>query len=142
MHLLRTIRSLSTRGVIAGFLLGALALGCSSGHVGNTGAAGNGGTGTSPDGGTGTGGTGGSDIPPGAISPPFKPSPPMALMSRWSGTIVAEYSENYTFRVTATAPIRALIKGEQILRDWTKTGSRVATGSVWLASGSTYDLEV
>jgi uncharacterized repeat protein (TIGR03806 family) len=60
----------------------------------------------------------------------------------WVGTIVAEYSENYTFRVTATAPVRALVNGEQILRDFTDQGSRVAVGSIWLTAGTSYDLSV
>jgi uncharacterized repeat protein (TIGR03806 family) len=76
------------------------------------------------------------------ISPPFNPTPPVTLMPAWSGSIVAEYSENYTFRVTANAPVRALVNGEQILRDWTAQGSRVAVGSIWLAAGTSYELKV
>lgn len=82
------------------------------------------------------------------ISPPFNPAPPVPLTQRWAGTIVAEYSENYTFRVTASAPVRALVGGgglegdEQILRDFTEQGSRVAVGSIWLAAGTTYNLSV
>jgi uncharacterized repeat protein (TIGR03806 family) len=145
MEFRRTIHSLAARGVIAALVLGPLALGCSgqARHLG-------------PDGGTNppmdsggadrpTGGTGGisgaGGTPPG-VSPPFNPQPPLPLASRWSGAIVPEFTENYTFRVTATAPVRALIRGEQILRDWTRTGSRVATGSVWLAAGTSYDLLV
>src|SRR5262249_7161111 len=60
----------------------------------------------------------------------------------WAGTIVAEYSENYTFRIAAKAPVRALVNGEQILRDFTEQGARVAVGSIWLAAGSSYDLQV
>src|SRR6187549_2613375 len=76
------------------------------------------------------------------IAPPFNPAPPVPLTSRWSGSIVAEYSENYTFRVTASAPVRALVNGEQILRDFTEQGSRVAVGSMWLTAGTSYDLSV
>jgi uncharacterized repeat protein (TIGR03806 family) len=76
------------------------------------------------------------------ISPSFAPTAPVPLTSVWSETIVAEHSENYTFRVTSSAPVRALIDGEPILRDWSEQGSRVAIGSVWLAAGTTYELEV
>jgi uncharacterized repeat protein (TIGR03806 family) len=76
------------------------------------------------------------------ISPPFNPTPPVALTQAWAGSIVAEYSENYTFRVTASSPVRALVGGEQILRDWTAQGSRVAVGSIWLAAGTSYELKV
>jgi uncharacterized repeat protein (TIGR03806 family) len=76
------------------------------------------------------------------ISPAFNPTPPVPLTSQWSGAIVAEYSENYTFRVTANAPVRALVSGEQILRDFTAQGPRVAVGSIWLAAGTSYELVV
>jgi uncharacterized repeat protein (TIGR03806 family) len=95
---------------------------------------------------TGTSGLGGvaqaGDAPNVDISPPFNPTPPVPLTAAWSGTIVAEYSENYTFRVTANSPVRALVNGEQILRDWTAQGPRVAVGSVWLAAGTTYPVAV
>jgi hypothetical protein len=79
------------------------------------------------------------DVP---ISPPFNPPPPVAMTPGWGGAIVAEYSENYTFWITSNAPVRALVNGEQILRDFTAQGSRVAVGSVWLAAGTSYDLSV
>jgi uncharacterized repeat protein (TIGR03806 family) len=72
----------------------------------------------------------------------FYPAAPVPLTLGWSGTVVAEYSENYTFRVTASAPVRALLDGEQILRDWTEQGPRVAVGSAWLAAGNSYELRV
>ena len=34
------------------------------------------------------------------------------------------------------------MNGEQILRDFTEQGSRVAVGSIWLAAGTSYDLSV
>jgi len=154
-----------TYWVIAGLTLAPL-LGCSSnppgpssqqpqgGNVASAGAATSGGTGVGV-GGTGqvAGGSGGDPgvAPVGVnVSPPFHPMPSVPLMPAWSGTIVAEYSENYTFRVTTTSPVRALIsdqgagpdKAEQILRDFTAQGSRVAVGSVWLAAGKSYDLSV
>jgi len=155
----RSIRPPTYR-VIAGLTLALNALGCSSespagvaqAHGGSAATAGAGaGAGAGAAGGVGgTGqvaGTGGGPVgdPPKTdqpISAPFNPTPPVQLTSRWSGTIVAEYSENYTFRVTATAPVRALVNGEQILRDFTDQGSRVATGSIWLAAGTSYDLAV
>ena len=139
----------------------ALVLGCSSdppgtaqAHGGNT--ATTGGAGSLGGAGQVTGGVGGvpgvaGDAPniDEQIAPPFKPMPPVAVASRWSETIVAEYSENYTFRITANAPVRALLApagdmaaAEQILRDWTAQGSRVAVGSVWLAAGASYQLVV
>ncbi len=150
MEYQRSIRPSSYR-VIVGLTLAHLALGCSSdppgitgGHGGNAATAGANGTGGAGQmAGTSAGGQAGEepklDKP---ISPAFNPTPPVQLMPRWSGTIVAEYSENYTFRVTANAPVRALVNGEQILRDWTEQGSRVAVGSVWLAAGTSYELGV
>jgi uncharacterized repeat protein (TIGR03806 family) len=88
------------------------------------------------------GGQSGEETPIPGLSPPFNPTPPVPLTAGWSGTVVAEYSENYAFRVTANAPVRALVNGEQILRDWTEQGPRVAVGSVWLAAGRAYELVV
>jgi uncharacterized repeat protein (TIGR03806 family) len=68
--------------------------------------------------------------------------PPVPLTTQWSGTIVAEYSENYTFRVTASTPVRALVSREQILRDFSAQGPRVAVGSIWLSAGASYELVV
>lgn len=147
----RSIGSSSYR-LVVGLTLTYLALGCSSNSPGNAGAAGGGASTTGGSaavgGGAGqTAGGGGSqsmgDPPQGVtISPPWNPTPPVPLTSRWSGTIVPEYSENYTFRVTANAPVRALVNGEQILRDWTAQGSRVAVGTVWLGAGTSYQLAV
>jgi uncharacterized repeat protein (TIGR03806 family) len=135
--------------VIAGLSLAYLAAGCSSNHPVSASRAQGGNAGNAPGaGGNQTSGAGGSqsigDEPSlnQPISPAFNPMPPVALASRWAGTIVAEYSENYTFRVTANAPVRALVNGEQILRDWTEQGSRVAVGSIWLAAGTSYELGV
>jgi uncharacterized repeat protein (TIGR03806 family) len=153
MEYRRSTRS-STYSVVVGL---SVALGCSSdppgtlpgGQAGNTsttgGAGSSGGTGQVAGGNGSSGQSTAGDAPVGLdkpISGPFKPAPPVPMTSRWSGNIVAEYSENYTFRVTANAPVRALLQGEQILRDWTEAGSRVAVGSVWLAAGTSYQLEV
>jgi len=151
MEYRRSLRP-STYLMLAGLAL-ALASGCSSdqpgvsrAHAGNAATAG--GTGNSGGAGQVAGGGGGQpmggDVPDTTqpIAPPFNPAPPVPLTSRWSGSIVAEYSENYTFRVAASAPVRALINGEQILRDWTEQGSRVAVGSIWLAAGTSYELSV
>jgi uncharacterized repeat protein (TIGR03806 family) len=125
------------------------AIGCSSDSPtvsGSTGGSASTMAGAGTGGQTVGGGSGGSmGEPPKTdkpISPAFNPTPPVALTSAWSGSIVAEYSENYTFRVTASSPVRALVAGEQILRDWTPQGSRVAVGSIWLAAGTSYELKV
>ena len=114
--------------MLAGLALAHLASGCSSdppggarAHAGNAATAG--GAGSSGGAGQVAGGGGGQpmggDVPDTMrpIAPAFNPTPPVPLTSRWSGSIVAEYSENYTFRIAATAPVRALVDGEQILRD-------------------------
>jgi uncharacterized repeat protein (TIGR03806 family) len=141
----------SKRRVVAWLALAHLSLGCSSNSPGTGAPAQGGNASTAGAGGgqpmAGMGGTPGVDpTTKDPISPPFNPTPPVPLTSRWSGSIVAEYSENYTFRVTANAPVRALIRvgegAEQILRDWTEQGPRVAVGSMWLAAGTTYDLAV
>jgi uncharacterized repeat protein (TIGR03806 family) len=129
MAVLFSIARLS-RSVLAGVALLQLALGCSSDPPGGSGA---------HAGGSAAGGAGGQL---GAGGIPNNPTPPVQLEQRWSGTIVAEYSENYTFRVSANAAVRALVNGEQILRDWSEQGSRVAVGSVWLAAGTSYELVV
>ncbi len=103
----------------------------------NPGTAGNAAGGLGP----GVGGSGG-ELLDGMISPPFNPAAPVAMTPGWSGTIVAEYSENYTFRVTANAPVRALVNGEQILRDFAAPGPREAVGSIWLTAGASYELTV
>jgi uncharacterized repeat protein (TIGR03806 family) len=160
MEYRRSLRP-STHWLFAGLCLVQLALGCSSdppgaqGHAGSSATAGAATSGGSPSGGIGGSGQvagsagDGAVLPVGVtIAPPFNPMPPVSLTPRWSGTIVAEYSENYTFRVTATAPVRALISGgnfagpEQILRDWTEQGSRVAVGTAWLTAGTTYQFDV
>jgi uncharacterized repeat protein (TIGR03806 family) len=130
------------RRAVAGLVLMHLALGCSSDPPGVSG--GQGGNNMAADAGGVGGGQPMGDAPNTSkpISPAFNPAPPVPLTPRWSGSIVAEHSENYTFRITANAPVRALVNGEQILRDWTTQGSRVAVGSVWLAAGSSYDLVV
>lgn len=150
MEYRRIIAPSTTRVIVAL----ALVVGCSSdppgaskGHGGNPSTTG--GAGTVAGSGQATGGAGmpgaSGDAPiigGESVAGPFNPTPPVPLASRWSETIVAEYSENYTFRVTANAAVRALVSGEQVLRDWTAQGSRVAVGSVWLAAGATYQLVV
>jgi uncharacterized repeat protein (TIGR03806 family) len=140
-----------TRSTIAGLLLAQLGLACSSHDpsvLSRPAGGGSGGSSASTGGAAGlTSGAGGTPIgdPPNLnqpISPKFKPTPPVALTPRWSETIVAEYSENYTFRIGANAPVRALLDGEQILRDFTAQGSREAVGSIWLAAGTSYQLSV
>jgi uncharacterized repeat protein (TIGR03806 family) len=147
MNQRRIIRATTSRAM-AGWLLVQLTLACSSDPPGKAPPQAAGGSahgGGMNGGGQMSGGNaqaGDGPITKDPISPPFNPPPPVPLTAAWSGTIVAEYSENYTFRVTASAPVRALVSGEQLLRDWTAQGSRVATGSIWLAAGTSYELAV
>lgn len=149
----RTTLSRAARRLAVGCALLPLSLACSSdppstvplGSQGGAGSSGSGQAGASAgNAGQGVSGGGGQagDAPSVDVSPPFNPTPPVALSPAWSGSIVAEYSENYTFRVSANGPVRALVNGEQILRDWGAQGSRVATGSIWLAAGTSYELVV
>lgn len=148
-----TLKMLVAPGFVA-LALSHVTLGCSSNSPAVPGATGgksstSGGAGGQINGAGGQAMGGGPPITKDPISPPFNPMPPVALAPAWAGSIVAEYSENYTFRVTANAPVRALVapagapdKGEQILRDWAAQGTRTALGSIWLAAGTSYELAV
>ena len=124
-----------------------LTLGCTSDPPGRASVPSGGAAAIGGAGGGQTGGAGGSVAgePPNTsspISPPFNPMPPIPLSQAWLGKVVPEYSENFTFYVTANSPVRALVDGEQILRDWSVQGSRVSAGSVWFGAGTSHELRI
>ena len=49
---------------------------------------------------------------------------------RWTGDIVAEYSENYTFSLLADDGVRLLVDGETVIDDLTAGSLRERTGSL------------
>ena len=61
---------------------------------------------------------------------------------RWTGTIVPEFSEAYTFSVTSDDGARVFIDGVAIVDDWTVHPVYEQRGTINLEAGQSYDITV
>jgi hypothetical protein len=61
---------------------------------------------------------------------------------RWTGQIVPQYSEAYTFYTTSDDGVRLWINGALVINDWNSHGSTIDTATVPLLSGSYYNVEM
>jgi len=61
---------------------------------------------------------------------------------RWSGKLLAKYSETYTFHATSDDGVRLWINGQQILNGWWDHSATEFQGNITLQAGQTYDLRM
>lgn len=71
------------------------------------------------------------------------PGMPVDFFSvRWTGWVVAQYSETYTFTTFADDGTRLWINGVLILDDWSKHWVREASGTITLEAGQRYEIRL
>jgi hypothetical protein len=73
---------------------------------------------------------------------PFPNMNQAAFSVKWTGQILAQYSENYTFYTTSDDAARLWINGREIINDWNSHGATVDSATVPLVSGSYYSMEM
>jgi sugar lactone lactonase YvrE len=61
---------------------------------------------------------------------------------KWTGQILAQYSQNYTFYTTSDDGVRLFINGQEIINNWNSHGSTVNSATMPLISGSYYNMEM
>ncbi len=58
----------------------------------------------------------------------------------WTGQLLPQYTQTYTFYTTSDDGVRLWINGQPIIDNWTTHGSTVNTGTIALVAGQRYDL--
>ena len=61
---------------------------------------------------------------------------------KWTGQILAQYTQNYTFYTTSDDAARLWINGQEIINDWNSHAATVDSATVPLVSGSYYSMEM
>jgi len=61
---------------------------------------------------------------------------------KWTGQILAQYSEPYTFYTTSDDGVRLYINGKLLINDWNSHGSTVDSGTMQLQAGTYYPMEM
>jgi len=73
---------------------------------------------------------------------------PLAALSadgysvRWTGQVQAQYTETYTFSVTADEGVRLWVNGQKLIDSASATTANTWTGTISLAAGEVYDLKL
>ena len=71
---------------------------------------------------------------------PFEGVPENNFSVRWTGVIVPEFSESYTFHATSDDGVRLLINDVEVIDDLTIHASQEVTGALQLVAGQSYEL--
>jgi hypothetical protein len=61
---------------------------------------------------------------------------------RWTGSIVPQYSEKYTFYANSDDGVRLWIKGQKILENWSDHSAEEVSGTIDLKAGVSYPIKV
>lgn len=62
--------------------------------------------------------------------------------ARWTGQILAKYSETYTFSTSSDDGVRLWVNGQQLIDSWVDQAETERSGSITLAAGQKYDLRL
>ncbi|NJL31551.1 MAG: DUF1349 domain-containing protein, partial [Phycisphaerales bacterium] len=65
-----------------------------------------------------------------------------AFSVRWTGKVEAQYSQAYTFTVTAQGGVRLWVNNQQIIDQWTAEGSGSFSGNISLTANQKYDIRL
>ena len=61
---------------------------------------------------------------------------------RWTGSVVARFSETYTFSTVSDDGVRLWINGVQLVNNWTNHGATTNSGTIALTAGKAYDVKM
>lgn len=59
---------------------------------------------------------------------------------RWAGQVQAQFSQTYTFSVTADDGVRLWVNGHQLVNQWQDQGASEFSGTIALSAGAKYDI--
>jgi hypothetical protein len=59
---------------------------------------------------------------------------------RWSGNVLAQYSETYTFYARSDDGVRLWVNGQPLVTDWTNHGPTEFSGTIDLTAGQQYSI--
>lgn len=62
--------------------------------------------------------------------------------ARWTGSIVPQYAEEYTFHTVANDGVRLWIDGQPVINNWTEHSVVEDSGKLRLAAGKRYDIKL
>jgi hypothetical protein len=75
-------------------------------------------------------------------APPFPNMNQTNFSVRWTGQIIPQYSEPYTFYTTSDDGIMVWINSTEVINDWNSHASRVDSGTIPLVAGTPYNIVV
>jgi len=61
---------------------------------------------------------------------------------RWTGQVLPQYTETYTFYTQSDDGIRVWVNGQQLINNWTDHGTIENSGTISLTAGVKYDIKV
>jgi glucose/arabinose dehydrogenase len=61
---------------------------------------------------------------------------------RWTGKVMPQYTETYTFTTTSDDGVRLWVNGVQVINNWTSHGSKSDSGTIALVAGQQYDIKL
>jgi len=67
---------------------------------------------------------------------------PDSFSARWTGQVLADKTQTYTFYATADDGVRLWVDGKQIINDWSDHGAREDKGTISLVAGKKYDIKL
>lgn len=67
---------------------------------------------------------------------------PDSFSARWSGQVLAQYAEEYTFYTTGDDGIRLSVNGTQIINGWKDQSATEYSGKITLAAGQKYNIQL
>jgi hypothetical protein len=77
-----------------------------------------------------------------ALGSPDPVVPVDGFSARWSGSLIARYTEPYTIYATSDDGIRVWVNGVKVIDNWTDHAATEVSGSVSLVAGQMNDLKV
>jgi hypothetical protein len=73
------------------------------------------------------------------------PDPAIAsttFSGRWTGQVLADYSETYTFETEADDGVRLWVNNQLLVNDWVDQGMTKVSGTIALTAGQRYDIKL
>src|SRR5439155_26557924 len=67
---------------------------------------------------------------------------PGTFSVRWTGSVLAKFSEVYTFTTVSDDGVRLFVNGQQIINDWTDHGPTTDVGNFALQAGQVYSIRL